>query len=379
MAYTRVSVVPFSQERNSDAMVTKSPLIVYVQLGPNPSPTLIHFATISQRDSLHAKPVLITDAPTSWQDFPGDVIDCTLYPRNDSITRLVKRFPERDRISGSYWVYTLERLFALEILNFFYPSETPILHIESDCYSLVDSQICSELLTRCNRVAVPRYSDSQGIASVLFAPTISLLLSTLSKFEVIIDNSKIWLGDMNLLGIGLNSGLLHELPTRLVDGWDLKNANSENIQQKIVFDGLAIGQYLLGQDPYHTGGYAVAGHVNEYFLDQIDKWSWSISSAVPDQKPYLIAKDLEMEYRIANIHVHSKILVPPLEKDNQMWKAVIAVANGALQPVPLLMPDNQIHSGRISAINKFRFARRNGLIHMLRQLITKLMVHERLK
>jgi hypothetical protein len=358
-------------------MAIKSPLIVYVQLGPNPTPTLIHFANISQRDSLHAESVLITDSPTSWQDFPGDVIDCTLYPRNGSISRLVKRFPERDQISGSYWVYTLERLFVLETLNYFYPADTPILHIESDCYSLVDDQIYSELVSRCDSVAVPRYSDSQGIASLLFAPSISLLLSTLSEFEGIIENSKIWLGDMNLLGIGLNSGLLHELPTRLADGWDLTIADCENIQQKIIFDGLAIGQYLLGQDPYHTDGYAIAGHINEYFWDQIDMWNWSISSTNPDQRPYLFAINDEVAYRIANIHVHSKILVPPLKNDDQMWKAIIATANGTIQPVPIQMPDNQIHSGRISAMNKFRFARRNGLVHVFRQIIAKIFAHEK--
>ena len=218
-----------------------------MQLGSNPSPTLIHFATISQQELLQAKPVLITNDPASWHDFPGVVIDCTQFPRNDSITRLVKRFPEREQISGSYWVYTLERIFVLEILDKFYPPGTPILHIESDCYSLIDSQICGELLSRCNSVAVPRYSDTQGIASILFAPTISSLKLTLREFEKIIDNSKTWLGDMNLLGIGLNSGLLKELPTRLADGWNLAIAENGKTQQKIVFDGLAIGQYLLGQ------------------------------------------------------------------------------------------------------------------------------------
>ncbi len=360
-------------------MAIKSPLIVYVQLGPNPSPTLIHFATISQHDSLHAKPVLITDTPTSWQDFPGDIIDCTLYPRNDSIYRLVKRFPERDQISGSYWVYTLERLFALEILNYFYPADTAILHIESDCYALVDNQIFSELLIRCNKVAVPRYSDSQGIASLIFAPTISSLLSMLIEFERIIDNSKIWLGDMNLLGIGLNSGLLQELPTKLADGWDLMIEGFEDIEQKVIFDGLAIGQYLLGQDPYHTGGYAIAGHKNECFMDPIEKWCWSISPTQAGTKTCLFAEYEDIKYRIANIHIHSKILVPPLEQDDQMWRAIIATANRALQPVPMLMPDNQIHSGRISIINKFRFARRNGLIHMLRQIITKALFHKKPK
>ena len=184
---------------------------------------------------------------------------------------------------------------------------------------------------------------------------------------------------MNLLGIGLNSDLLHELPTRLADGWDLAFAGSANNQQKIIFDGLAIGQYLLGQDPYHTDGYAIAGHINEYFGDQIDMWNWSISSTHPDQRPYLFAINDEVAYRIANIHVHSKILVPPLEKDDQMWKAIIATANGTIQPVPKQMPDNQIHSGRISAMNKFRFARRNGLVHVSRQIIAKIFAHEKQK
>lgn len=360
-------------------MELKSPLIVYVQLGLNPSPTLIHFATISKHELPQADQVLITNTPTNWQDFPGKVIDCSSYPRNSSIAKLVKRFPEREQISGSYWVYTLERLFALKILSFVYPTDTPILHIESDCYSLVDSQIYNELLSRCKRVAVPRYSDTQGIASVLFAPTINELMSMLSAFAEIIDNSKTWLGDMNLLGIGLNSGLLDELPTRLADSWHIEAADSENNQQKIIFDGLAIGQYLLGQDPYHTKGYAIAGHINEFYSDQIDQWSWSISSARPNQKPCLFAMKDDTAYRIANVHIHSKILVPSLEKDNQLWKGIIATANGTIQPVPIQMPDNQIHSGRISAINKFRFARRNGLAHMFRQIFAKIFVHEKLK
>jgi hypothetical protein len=352
-----------------------NPLIVYVQLGSNPSPTLFHFATISQRELPEAKTVLITNAPRSWQEFPGDVIDSTPYPRNASITRLIKRFPEREQTAGSYWIYTLERLFILEILSRFYPLETPILHVESDCYSLIDGQVYGELLARCSKVAVPRYSNTLGISSVLFAPTLNLLMSTLGEFNKIIDNSKIWLGDMNLLGIGLNSDLLHELPTQLSDGWDLAFAGSADNQQKIIFDGLAIGQYLLGQDPYHTGGYAVAGHVNECFMDPIDKWFWSIAPTQADKQACLFAEYKETKYRVANIHVHSKIPIPPLEIDNHVWESIIATANGVVQPVPKLMPDYKIHTGQISIINRFRFARRNGIMRLLRQMVKRIFIH----
>jgi hypothetical protein len=339
-----------------------------VQLGPNPSPTLIHFSIIAQNELGQARLVLITNIPAAWKDFPGHVIDCSLFPRNESIAKLTKRFPEREQISGSYWVYTIERLFVLEILGNFYPPEVPILHLESDCYSLIDSAIYSEMQLRCTKVAVPRHSQTQGIASVLFAPNLNSLNVTLKQFETVINKSKIWLGDMNLLGIGLNAGLLNELPTQLTEAWEIKTSGIPGDLQKFIFDGAAIGQYLLGQDPYHTNGYAVPGHVNEFFPDEINKWRWSISQISRGQKANLFAENAGARYRVANIHVHSKILLHPLENANPMWKTIIDTANGACQPVPMKMPDNKIHTGPISMINKFRFARRNGMKHMLHQL-----------
>ena len=319
--------------------------------------------------------MLITDIPSSWAEFPGEIIEYSAQQRNNSISRLVRRFPERNQISGSYWIYTLERLFSLEILGRHYPLESPMVHIESDCYSFIDDQIYHELLKHCTKVAVPRYSSTEGIASVLFSPTLNVLNSTLNELGKIVDNSKTWLGDMNLLGIGLNTGLLNELPTRLADGWELPISRNENSPLKLIFDGLAIGQYLLGQDPYHSNGYAIPGHVNEYFPDEISKWKWGISSTAPNRKLFLFVENDKTEYRIANVHVHSKILVPSLKIENEVWTSIVDTANGNCEPIPKKMPDNQIHTGRISMLNKIRFARRNGFMHLLRQLLIRVFKH----
>ena len=347
-------------------------LLVFVQIGSNPSPTLLHFARIAHSQLPVAKLILITDFPSKWSDFPGRVIEYLPTQRNSSILKIVRRFPERNQVSGSYWIYTLERLFALEILSQHYPLDSPVLHVESDNYSFIDVTIFETLKQRCRKLSVPRYSESLGIASVLFAPTLIELNSAIRGFEKIVDNSKEWLGDMALLGAALNSGFVDELPTRLSDAWVIDSALNENGFDKLLFDGLAIGQYLLGQDPHHTNGYAIPGHINECFADEIEEWRWKISEIESEVHYGLFAEHDHIDYRVANLHIHSKILVPLLDPLSLIWGTTVNTANGLSRPIPVLMPDYKIHSARISTLNKFRFARRNGWRHIMRESIKRI-------
>ena len=345
-----------------------SPLLVFVQLGVNPSPILLHSADAAIDQLGGAKAVLITDLPSEWTKFPGLVIEYNVQKdRHLSIQKLVKRFPERDEISGSYWIFTLERLFALEILCKHFSENTAVLHIESDNYSLIDQTIFDEMIARCLKVAAPRFSDSQGIASILFAPTLADLKQTIQKFSEYIDHSKSWLGDMNLLGLALNDGVIHELPTKLNDAWTIGPTILNNKKEKLIFDGLAIGQYLYGQDPYHTNGYAIPGHVNENFSEQITEWKWFIDEGFGGSHSNLNFEFKSTNFRVANIHVHSKIFLPKLEISDDTWIETIEIANGLKNPIARKMPLYEIHTVNISFRNKFRFARRNGWLHLLRE------------
>ena len=353
-------------------MESNSPILVFVQFGLNPSPTLLHFSRLAQTRFIDARLVLITNHPKHWSEFPGEVFEYSLNHRNPSISRLIKRFPERNQISGSYWIYTLERLFALQILGDFLSVDSPMLHIESDSYSLVDDLVFEEILKHCSKVAVPRYSDDLGIASVLFAPSLSKLNRTIRDFEVIVDESKSWLGDMALLGIALNTGLVQELPTRLSEAWDISASRTNTRKEKLIFDGLAIGQYLLGQDPYHTSGFAIPGHINEFFPDHIREWNWRLLTNGNNLESNLYVSNEGINYRIANVHVHSKILVPPIELTCPTWKSILDTANGINEPIPVLMPDNGIHTDPISFLNKIRFARRNGVFNLIQQIFKRI-------
>ena len=348
----------------------KSELLqVFVQLGSNPAPTLLHFSTIARSQLEKATLVLITNKPENWATFPGRVITYSSANRHPSISRLIRRFKERDQNFGGYWMYTLERIFALKILSNFYSIDTPILHFESDCYSLVNNQISEELQRRCTKVSVPRYNLTQGIASILFSPNLSDLNLTIDKLGETLDQSKSWLGDMELLGIALNTGLVRELPTLLSQAWDITPKKSGVTPQKLIFDGLAIGQYLLGQDPHHTGGYAIPGHINKNFLDKISEWKWDIKPTEFKNNQYLGAQHDNVVYRVANIHVHSKILIPPLDKNNSTWGNVINTANKIHVITPIKMPENKIYTQKITKLNQLRNARHDGLKQMMRSVL----------
>jgi hypothetical protein len=356
------------------SVTTNQPLIVFVQLGVNPSPILLHSAELAIAQMEIATGVLITNNPSEWSGFPGLVIKYDIKKhRHASIKRLIKRFPEREEISGSYWIYTLERLFALKILCDFFPQSTPMLHIESDNYSLIDRLIFDEMVTRCSKVSVPRFSEIQGIASVLFAPTLRVLDETINEFGDYIDGSKSWLGDMNLLGLALNDGVVQELPTKLEHSWEIGSPQQNENIHRLIFDGLAIGQYLHGQDPYHTNGYAIPKHINEYFDESIASWKWFIANTDRSRVSQLRFESNSEVFRVANIHVHSKLMLPTLDSSNEIWRETIDIANGLKPPVATKQPKYDIHSEDISLLNKFRFARRNGWRHVVRESIKRVM------
>lgn len=125
--------------------------------------------------------------------------------------------------------------------------------------------------------------------------------------------------DMQLLGHGLNTSLLQELPTLPNDAWILDN---DERGRKLVFDGLAYGQYLFGQDPLHQGGIRTSGHQNEHFRTKIENFRWSLR---PHQNSiFTIGYEWgQSRIEIANVHVHSKEIVEGPSTSSLRWLRVM--------------------------------------------------------
>jgi len=365
--------MPGATARENDLQLDNGPLIVYVLLGGNPAPTFLPFSNLAKQYLPDSTLVLITDNPDRWSDFKGFIIPYEITDRHWVIKNLVKRFPEREQIAGGYWIYAVERLFALRKLVDYFPIDSTLLHFESDVYACINNQILQEIRIRSLCTAVPRYSPTEGIASFLFSPSLQQLSDDLEELAQVLFSSKAWIGDMRLLGIGLDKGIIQELPSHPDSAWTvMETVKQSSNPLNIIFDGLAIGQYLFGQDPLHANGYRISGHLNPYYLFDLEESQWKISTYADFALPHLSLSHNTADFFICNIHVHSKEIIGLIQENSIRWKRVIDEANQAVgREMSSFVPDI-IHSQPISIINRIRLARRNGLLRTVLRLALRI-------
>jgi hypothetical protein len=337
--------------------------ITFVHLGRNNAPTLLNMALVAQENNEFAELYLITDAPELWTSFPGTLVSYSIAERSEKFHKFIKRNKELEGISGGYWLYTTERLFALRALKSVIHDDISVIHIESDVFSMLTSQVLNYLTSNFSKTAIPRYSQTRGIASVLFSPNLHVLLNDLDNLETLLfENSRIN-NDMDLLGLALETKTLDELPSavRVVD------KKFSNQQDQFLFDGLAIGQYLLGQDPLHTNGDILTGFVNPDF--GFDLRSGMFEICTDNRNGHLRYIYHGTSYTLANLHVHSKYLTPNIISNKDFWEKIIKSANGS-NPITLgeKIPD-LIHQSKISTRNKFRRARKIGYFEYAKRVI----------
>jgi hypothetical protein len=330
---------------------------VFVHLGKNPSPQLTFMAVAAKKLNPSVELYLITDHPKFWQDFPGMLIVYDKSKREEFISNLAKKNKDMEEIAGGYWFFTFERLYALESIYSKIGPDQAFLHFESDVLPMFLHQDLNLFTDRKLRTAVPRFSRSRGIASVLYSPSQEDFKRFLRVLNNYLTDRKQKINDMELLGSALNDGQIDELPTLPKDAWIDADG------KRLIFDGAAIGQYLFGQDPFHTGGRRISGFINPEFESNLQSWKWEITSNV-SQPPLLKVNAESTDLRVLNLHLHSKIILsePNFGKD---WTRAINEANSIVERVAGEYTPNSIHTSRISIKNRFRLALRTGLIRSI--------------
>lgn len=85
--------------------------------------------------------------------------------------------------------------------------------------------------------------------------------------------------------------------------------------KKSIFDAAAIGIYIGGVDPYHTGGMVVTGLISVWSLINYTGYTFEWKKDENDRLiPYVRHEDGRW-IRINNLHIHSKQLSPYLSKE----------------------------------------------------------------
>lgn len=305
--------------------------VVYVHLGGNPSPIMLRMANYARQGSGVSQVLLITDHPRDWHDFPGEVVSYRRSSDDRWLNDLERRYPDKRLDSGGYWIHTLERLVALDRLRETH-TDHPAVHLEGDVFATISRAVAGTLSKAYPKVAYPRVSSDMACASFVYIPSHAALESFVLGIRALAARRSHWFNDMELLSDALKFDLTASLPTdpnealRLTD--TSTNLAGRGGAQGVIFDGMAIGQYLFGQDPFHTNGVRHSGYIRGDFGHDLGSWSWLVESATKTDT-VLVCQTKSEKAMVANIHLHAKVDPGPLcSPVSGLWRIAMDEANG---------------------------------------------------
>jgi hypothetical protein len=341
--------------------------VIYVQLGKNPAPTLQKFAKNVYSRFSEVQCILVTDQVEYWCDFPGIVIEYTREASGAGLEKFLSNRREYREIANGYWLFTLERFFALEKGRDIIQNGIPVIHTESDVMFYPEDSILETISKDLKNIAVPRFNEEYGVGSIVYFPDFRYVTKLIQLINTELGGDEVIENDMHLLGNLLNKKLIEELPSgRMTD----REIRFDWRGYQLIFDGAAIGQYLVGQDPLHTGNRRISGYLNPDFPQNLSKENWGINSV--DGKEYITYESGGEKKLVVGLHVHSKLPLNDVRQKDAMWERILGEANQIIErtisePIPDL-----IHSKKISLNNRLRIARRNGLAKTLVRKLKRL-------
>lgn len=340
-------------------MSTKA-IFVYVHLGTNPAPTLVSMAIGASKCMEEVSLVLVTDHAEKFTDFPGEIMEYSNLFRPKQFQVFMKNNKELEGISGGYWLYTLERFFALKQIAETLPKEIPVLHFESDVYSFLNGQDISELSNFYQGVAVPRIDQNTGIASIMFAPNQEKLTNCMTELLSVLSENPSIKSDMALLGRALNLGIIEEL-------WSRPGTLLRENQPKIILDGAELGQYFFGADPLHTGGKLQTGFIGNGTELKFDEMKFSLEGTPKS----LYVEYLNEKTKVGCIHNHAKRILTNPDDDPQTWIQLLKEANRETPRIVEVAPTDLIHTKKVSILNRLRRAKKNNK-NLVKYIIKKI-------
>jgi hypothetical protein len=341
--------------------------VVYVQLGKNPAPTLQKFAECLHFRFSQVQCILVTDQTERWLDFPGIVLEYERDSRTTGVKKFLSNRKEYREIANGYWLFTLERFFALKVAREVIQGGIPVVHLESDVMFYPEDSILETISKDLKNIALPRFNKEYGVGSIVYFPDFGYVTKLIQLINTELGGDEIIENDMHLLGNLLNKKLIEELPSgRMTD----TEVRFDWRGYQLIFDGAAIGQYLVGQDPLHTGNRRISGYLNPDFPQNLSKENWGINSV--DGKEYITYESGGEKKLVVGLHVHSKLPLNDIRQKDAMWERILGEANQIIErtisePIPDL-----IHSKKISLNNRLRIARRNGFTKTLVRKLKRL-------
>lgn len=201
---------------------------------------------------------------------------------------------------NGFWFYTLERLVALKQAHESIGSSKAILHIEADMLMMPSFPFENYLGAKLKWF---KHDKDNDVASLVYSPTLE---QTIWLHDELLNLAK---SDPYLTDMSALFKIRRKYPSEVETFPDLFDF-SINKSEAEIFDGAALGQWLIGLDPRNTYGFTFLHENNDFVSSQGIK----LGEALESIKFKLLTQEnliLEDKGQVAHIHclhVHSKEL-----------------------------------------------------------------------
>jgi hypothetical protein len=251
--------------------------------------------------------VFLSDSPKSIEKVKKTGVTTWLLEGGENWADQRDRLEHPMDFRQEFWFRTIARFFVLNEYLKTRPQEST-LQIEADVYIFPYIPLNKIEELACE-IAYPMESASMGIASLLFLKNQNSCnqLVEISK-KMISDNGRNT--DMSILGAIAKFGLMNFASLQIIPR-ELTFAlrSNENFElychdypgMEGVFDGISLGQYLLGIDPRNNRGKLILYSSQSSHAIDASKLKFGLNSLNE-----LVLMHGEKTWRIYNLHNHSK-------------------------------------------------------------------------
>jgi hypothetical protein len=254
--------------------------------------------------------VFISDSKKSLTRIKKLGVESWLAPNSDTHWQELRgKMKHSMNFREGFWFKTLARIFVLDLFLQENPNES-CLQIEADVF-LFKNFPFEKFRDSNAEIEFPMESKQMGIASLLFLRNrdASKTLVEMTMEEI---NQNGYVTDMSLLGIvaksnRINFSPLSTLPTSMIsalnDPTELKLFCGELSNDLGVFDGITIGQYLLGIDPRNSRGWKILHRKQNSHGINPEKLNF-----IYENNDVLLIENHENRVQVYNLHNHAKDL-----------------------------------------------------------------------
>ena len=208
-----------------------------------------------------------------------------------------------------FWFKTLARIFVLESFMKNHPNIS-CLQIEADVFLFPNFPFVEVSQLNAD-ISFPMESNEMGIASLLYLRdhNAASVLASWAMQAIRLDGRTT---DMTFLGQvahseKLNFSPLRTLPIQMQNALNQHKAGALVCQNKLnasgVFDGITLGQYLLGIDPRNSRGMRILHRKQDSHAINPEKLAFAL-----DKEGNLILKGEREDTLVYNLHNHAKDL-----------------------------------------------------------------------